>query len=172
MTTNSKSSLFLSLFLLSIDKIPYMICTSLNDSILISECHVFGKADNQTDCTGHRHLMTIAGKNIKKVWEKHFPYSCLQKMCRNLRAKWKSNIISLTFSAIIHYSCSCDYENITHLVNSVWSLGPWSFDNLLTYPTSFLGKTIWEWVLHKAPGISYVQANILSFKFCQKCSFN
>lgn len=51
MPTNSKSLLLL-LFLLSIDKVPYISCTSLNDSILISECHIFGKADNQTDCTG------------------------------------------------------------------------------------------------------------------------
>lgn len=67
-----------------------------------------GKQIIRLTAQGHRYLMTNAGKNTKEKWEKQFLYSCLQKMCRNLRAKHKSNIIYLTFSAIIHYNCKCD----------------------------------------------------------------
>lgn len=68
-----------------------------------------GKQIIRLTVQGHRHLRSNAGQKIKKEGRKQFPYSCLQKMCRNLRAKCKSNITSLTFSAIIHYCCDCDF---------------------------------------------------------------
>lgn len=68
--TNSKSSLFL-LLLLPIDKVPYILVVPVwNASIFISECHVFGKADNQTDCTGPQHHRLML-ERIQKRTEKN-----------------------------------------------------------------------------------------------------
>lgn len=73
--TNSKSLLLL----LSIDKVPYISCTSLNDSIWISECRVFGKPDNKTDCTGPQTPHDQCWKEHKKEMGQTVPIFLLME---------------------------------------------------------------------------------------------
>lgn len=110
MPINFKCLILPSFFLVSlaIDKIPHIIHCILNDSVLISECHIFGKADSQADYAGPQAAHKQCWKE-KNEWEKQFPYLCLQKMNRKPRAKYESSIISSTFSAIIQYSRGCDF---------------------------------------------------------------
>jgi len=56
---------------LSTDKILHISCSNLNDSVLISECHVFVKADSQADYAGpqapHKHCW-----EVKNEWKNSF----------------------------------------------------------------------------------------------------